>query len=91
MMDFFLPYLPLEGAHVRELFRRRLQEEHLALRRHHAAASLAWGDPELDFLVSKARPCGPAHHYSTASGRRTYLHPELRCTACKHNDNTHCT
>lgn len=64
MVDFFLPYLPLEGTHVRELFRRRLQEEDLALRRHHAAASLAWGDPELDFLVSKARPCGTSLQHS---------------------------
>lgn len=54
MIDFFLPYLPLEPVHLRELMRRRLVEEDRALRRLYAT-SLRWGDPELDFLLSKVR------------------------------------
>ena len=52
MIDFFLPYLPLERPHIRRLFDMRLRDEAQALRRRHRCL-LQWGAPELDFLVSK--------------------------------------
>lgn len=52
MIDFFLPYLPLEKVHIRQLFERRLSEEAAELRRDFSV-DLEWGAPELDFLVSK--------------------------------------
>jgi hypothetical protein len=52
MIDFFLPYLPLERAHIRRLFDMRLRDEAALLRRRHRCL-LRWGAPELDFLVSK--------------------------------------
>lgn len=56
MINFFLPYLPLERAHIRRLFDMRLREEAEVLRRRHRCR-LTWSAPELDFLVSKAMQC----------------------------------
>lgn len=55
MVDFFLPYLPLEEVHIRQLFERRLSEEAIQLR-HSFSADLEWGAAEVDFLVSKVVP-----------------------------------
>lgn len=52
MIDFFLPYLPLEAGHMRRLFHMRLRDEARALRGRHRCR-LTWGPAELDFLVSK--------------------------------------
>ena len=54
MIDFFLPYLPLELPHIRRLFDLRLRDEADALRHRHRCL-LQWGAPVLDFLVSKVR------------------------------------
>lgn len=53
MIDFFLPYWPLERPHLWRLFEMRLKEEAETLQRLHACR-LTWGDAELDFLLSKA-------------------------------------
>ena len=52
MIDFFLPYLPLERPHIRLLFDMRLRDEAQVLRRRHQCL-LQWSALELDFLVSK--------------------------------------
>ncbi len=52
MIDFFLPYLPLEASHIRRLFGMRLAEEAETLARW-PRCRLTWGEAEIDFLVSK--------------------------------------
>lgn len=52
MVDFFLPYLPLEKVHIRKLFQMRLAEEAADLLKNFFA-DLVWDDAVIDFLVSK--------------------------------------
>ncbi len=52
LVDFFLPFLPLERRHVRELIVRELGARGQALLRKTKVA-LAWRDEVVDFLTDK--------------------------------------
>ena len=54
LVDFFLPFLPLERSHVQRLFGMRLEEAARQLQEAEAC-SLAWDSGVIDFLVDKAR------------------------------------
>ena len=52
LIDFYLPFMPLEKEHITELFKAKLQhrgQEILAAGHGH----LTWDDDVVDFLVSK--------------------------------------
>lgn len=51
-IDFFLPYFPLEGCNIRELFINRLADQSTAVLRSDAA-NLTWSNDVTDFLMSK--------------------------------------
>ena len=51
-IDFFLPYFPLEGSNIRELFTKRLVDQSAAVLSGDAA-NLTWSDGVMDFLMSK--------------------------------------
>lgn len=51
-IDFFLPYFPLEGSNIRELFINRLVDQSAAVLRSDAA-NLTWSNDVTDFLMSK--------------------------------------
>ena len=51
-IDFFLPYFPLEGSNIRELFTKRLVDQSAAVLTSDAA-NLSWSDDVTDFLMSK--------------------------------------
>ena len=51
-IDFFLPYFPLEGSNIRELFTKRLVDQSAAVLNGNAAI-LTWSDDVTDFLMSK--------------------------------------
>lgn len=57
LIDFYLPFLPLERDHLKELFRAKLahkEQELLAT----SQAKMSWGSDVVDFLVSKVRSSG---------------------------------
>jgi hypothetical protein len=52
LVDFYLPFLPLEREHIRSLFTLRLQERQAEVYKA-TKDILMWDDLVLDFLVSK--------------------------------------
>jgi len=54
LVDFFLPFLPLERRHLVSLFRSRLAARGAALRRAEGA-ELAWAPDVPDFLADRVR------------------------------------
>lgn len=52
LIDFFLPFLPLDRSHVRRLFQKRLVERANELRRERQA-ELAWDGAVVDYLTAK--------------------------------------
>jgi hypothetical protein len=60
LVDFYLPFLPLERDHIRSLFIMRLRERQAEV--HKATKdTLTWCDEVLDLLVSKVTPPPPPH------------------------------
>ena len=64
-IDFFLPYFPLEGSNIRELFVNRLVDQRAAVLRSDAA-NVTWSNDVTDFLMSKVwagrrLPCQSMH------------------------------
>lgn len=57
LVDFFLPFLPLERQHLVQLFDARLHERADAMRRAEGA-ELAWAPEVTEFLTDKVRPPG---------------------------------
>lgn len=51
-IDFFLPYFPLEGSNIRELFTKRLVDQSAAVLGSDAT-NLTWSDDVTDLLMSK--------------------------------------
>ena len=52
LIDFYLPFFPLEREHIRELFNMKLRQraqEMLAA----SQIQLTWGEEIIDFLISK--------------------------------------
>lgn len=52
LIDFFLPYFPLERVHIRELLERGLKQRSSQLLAD-KAVSLAWSEVVLTFLLSR--------------------------------------
>lgn len=59
-IDFFLPYFPLEGSNIRDLFDQRLVDYSATLLSNEAA-NLTWSAEVVDFLLNKVRATH-AHH-----------------------------
>ncbi len=55
LIDFFLPFFPLERRHVRQLFEARLAARAAELLRD-AGADLTWAPDVIDFLTDKVMP-----------------------------------
>jgi ATP-dependent Clp protease ATP-binding subunit ClpA len=53
LIDFYLPFLPLERPHVERLFQLKLQERRQALIRAKQAANLTWDEDVVRFLTDK--------------------------------------
>lgn len=54
LIDFYLPFYPLERQHIRALFEAKLQgrKQEMLAAKH---GRLAWGDEILDFLLKKVQ------------------------------------
>lgn len=59
LVDFFLPFFPLERRHIRQLFDMRLAERSAALEAE-GLAGLAWDEGVVDFLTAKVEARGGA-------------------------------
>lgn len=59
LVDFFLPYFPLERPHVAVLMRGALAEWAAKLAAQHPGAALTWNDDVVDFLVDRVDFDGP--------------------------------
>jgi hypothetical protein len=62
LVDFYLPYLPLERAHVAELARRALGYRGRELRVA-KGLGLEWGEEVVEFIVDKVREAGWSYGY----------------------------
>ena len=51
-IDFFLPYFPLEGVNIHDLFSKRLDNQAEKLLKSDAA-NLTWSIAVVDFLLTK--------------------------------------
>ena len=55
LVDFFLPFLPLERPHIEQLFGMRLQDRRRALVAEKLAADLTWTPEVVQFLADRVR------------------------------------
>ena len=55
LVDFFLPFLPLERPHIVQLFDMRLQDRRRALTAEKLAADLTWTPEVVQFLADRVR------------------------------------
>ena len=53
LVDFFLPFLPLERPHIEQLFSMRLQDRRRALVAEKLAADLTWTPEVVQFLADR--------------------------------------
>ena len=53
-IDFFLPYFPLEGSNIHDLFMMRLADQSAAVLRSDAI-NLTWSAEVVNFLLSKVQ------------------------------------
>ena len=53
LVDFFLPFLPLERRHIETLFRMRLEETAAQLRRAAQSVTLVWAPDIVKYLTDK--------------------------------------
>ena len=53
LVDFFLPFLPLERPHIEELFEMRLRERRHMLTTKQQAANLTWTPELVRFLTDR--------------------------------------
>lgn len=70
LVDFFLPFLPLERRHLVVLFEARLRERRAALRRAQRT-DLAWEPDVVHFLADRVSPLAalafPGTHWCQSS------------------------
>lgn len=52
LIDFYLPFMPLEREHINELFKAKLQQRAQEMLTA-SQGQLTWGDEIVNFLVSK--------------------------------------
>ena len=55
LVDFFLPFLPLERPHIEQLFEMRLRERRRMLAAEKQAANLTWTPEVVRFLTDRVR------------------------------------
>jgi ATP-dependent Clp protease ATP-binding subunit ClpA len=55
LVDFYLPFLPLERPHIEQLFRMKLKERSHALAESKQAAGLTWDEDVVKFLTDRVR------------------------------------
>lgn len=55
LVDFYLPFLPLERPHIEQLFRMKLKERSHALAESKQAAGLMWDEDIVSFLTDRVR------------------------------------
>ncbi len=53
LVDFFLPFLPLERPHIEKLFEMRLRERRRVLTTEKQAANLTWTPEVVQFLTDR--------------------------------------
>ena len=53
LIDFFLPFLPLERIHIQKLFDMRLQDRQRALVAEKTIANLTWTPEVVQFLLDR--------------------------------------
>lgn len=85
LVDFFLPFLPLERRHLVALFEARLRERRAALRRAQRT-DLAWEPDVVHFLADRVGPLpsgDPCRSQDNTHGSAQELCPDclLGCTA----------
>lgn len=52
LIDFYLPFMPLEREHIRQLFKAKLGQRAQEMQAA-SQGQLVWDDDVVDFLVSK--------------------------------------
>ena len=57
LVDFFLPFLPLERPHIEALFAMRLRERRRTLIVEGHVANLTWTPDVVTFLTDRVRSC----------------------------------
>ena len=72
LVDFFLPYFPLERRHVAELFRMRLEERQRQLRKRERC-DLTWAQDVVAFLTNRVRALFWAFLCNVQAGWCVYL------------------
>ncbi len=53
LVDFYLPFLPLERPHIERLFRMKLKERGASLAEFKQAAGLTWDEDVVKFLTDR--------------------------------------
>ena len=69
LIDFFLPFLPLERLHIQQLFNIRLQDRQRVLVAEKTIANLTWTPEVVQFLLDRVWPscCHFCHTARAAS------------------------
>ena len=60
LVDFFLPFLPLERPHIEQLFSMRLQDRRRVLIAEKLAADMTWTPEVVQFLADRVRLRSPS-------------------------------
>lgn len=55
LVDFYLPFLPLERQHIEKLFGTKLAERRKALVEGKEATNLTWDEDVVNFLTDRVR------------------------------------
>lgn len=77
LIDAFVPFLPLEAAHVRTLLVRELRRRAADYVRRGELSALEWTDGVVDALLATARPCTHASSLSLAATPVCFAHASL--------------
>lgn len=59
LIDFYLPFLPLERPHIERLFHMKLRDRQEALIEAKQAANLTWDDEVIKFLTDRVSNFSP--------------------------------
>lgn len=74
LVDFFLPFLPLERPHIEQLFVMRLQDRRRALLAEKLAADLTWTPQVVQFLADRVRLPFSVLSHPGKTGRKSIRH-----------------
>ena len=70
LVDFFLPFLPLERPHIEQLFEMRLQDRRRALIAEKLTADLTWTPEVVQFLADRVRQQFSSLSHPGKTGRK---------------------